>query len=346
MAGPIYGVDLASPQGGNVRFDTFLREGIRFAVPKITQGRMTPDPYFDRNYDGARANGVDVPMVYHYLGVEDPIAQAMWTLQRLGSRKKETRVAIDYESPAFTKLTPIAAVRIAEKYGKTIEDAVGDATKRPVVYTGAYFYPWAQGADSTYLATFALWHAGYPAIKRSGRSRAEYEAYIASLPSEDLRIAQPWRARGLFAIVDQFEGDGGLVLPQGTDADFDLFLGDEADYIAFRDHGLLPKRKPRVTMDPSDIQRALVFLGYDPGPVDGVLGPRTRAAIKMFQYDRGLVVDGVVGRATFRALADAVASAMQRKIQTLRAPTSADDTLPEPIAEAHLDPYFVDRVAA
>ena len=40
------------------------------------------------------------------------------------------------------------------------------------------------------------------------------------------------------------------------------------------------------------IQRALARLGYDPGSADGVLGPKTRAAIRAFQADIGLPKDG------------------------------------------------------
>jgi len=39
------------------------------------------------------------------------------------------------------------------------------------------------------------------------------------------------------------------------------------------------------------IQSALVDRGYDPGPVDGRSGPRTRAAIAAYQRDHGLLVD-------------------------------------------------------
>lgn len=39
------------------------------------------------------------------------------------------------------------------------------------------------------------------------------------------------------------------------------------------------------------IQSALVERGYDPGPVDGRSGPRTRAAIGAYQRDNGLLVD-------------------------------------------------------
>ncbi len=41
-----------------------------------------------------------------------------------------------------------------------------------------------------------------------------------------------------------------------------------------------------------EVQRALAALGYAPGPVDGVAGPRTRQAIRAFQADQGLLQDG------------------------------------------------------
>jgi spore coat assembly protein SafA len=52
------------------------------------------------------------------------------------------------------------------------------------------------------------------------------------------------------------------------------------------------------------LQQALKDQGYDPGPVDGIFGPRTEQAVRSFQQDRGLVVDGVVGRQTWNALAE------------------------------------------
>ena len=55
-------------------------------------------------------------------------------------------------------------------------------------------------------------------------------------------------------------------------------------------------------MNTREIQSRLKALSYDPGPIDGVRGRRTIAAIKAFQRDRGLVVDGIVGPNTRRAL--------------------------------------------
>ena len=43
----------------------------------------------------------------------------------------------------------------------------------------------------------------------------------------------------------------------------------------------------------ANTQSGLSRLGYDPGPVDGVLGPRTSAAIREYQYDNDLALDGL-----------------------------------------------------
>jgi membrane-bound lytic murein transglycosylase B len=42
----------------------------------------------------------------------------------------------------------------------------------------------------------------------------------------------------------------------------------------------------------SKIQEGLLALGYIPGPQDGLIGPKTRGAIRAFQQDHGLQVDG------------------------------------------------------
>ena len=50
------------------------------------------------------------------------------------------------------------------------------------------------------------------------------------------------------------------------------------------------------------IQQKLVRWGYFDGPVDGIYGSKTAAAVKDFQRKNGLAADGVVGSATLAAL--------------------------------------------
>ena len=53
-------------------------------------------------------------------------------------------------------------------------------------------------------------------------------------------------------------------------------------------------------------QDALIFLGYDTGGLDGVFGRRTESSVKEYQRTRGLVVDGIIGPATWRRLMEEV----------------------------------------
>ncbi|WGU39012.1 peptidoglycan-binding protein [Phenylobacterium sp. NIBR 498073] len=50
------------------------------------------------------------------------------------------------------------------------------------------------------------------------------------------------------------------------------------------------------------VQIALMIKGYDPGPADGVLSPKTREALRAFQTAGGLTVSGNMDMATLHAL--------------------------------------------
>lgn len=55
-------------------------------------------------------------------------------------------------------------------------------------------------------------------------------------------------------------------------------------------------------MDVRSIQEALRKAGFDPGPIDGIAGERTRQAIIAFQKANGLKADGIAGPVTLAAL--------------------------------------------
>ena len=54
---------------------------------------------------------------------------------------------------------------------------------------------------------------------------------------------------------------------------------------------LLPFEKISI----KKIQAALKNAGFDPGPIDGKSGPKTKKAIKEFQKSKGLTQDGEIG---------------------------------------------------
>lgn len=74
----------------------------------------------------------------------------------------------------------------------------------------------------------------------------------------------------------------------------------------------LPEARPMLQVGSrgpavASLQRALSWLGWDAGPVDGRFGARTRAAVVAFQRGARLAPDGRVGPATWRRLEESLA---------------------------------------
>ncbi len=63
-------------------------------------------------------------------------------------------------------------------------------------------------------------------------------------------------------------------------------------------------RPPKAKQDTDmvQVQQALKEKGYDPGPVDGILGPSTKAALRAFQKSGGLEPSGQLDRGTVEKL--------------------------------------------
>ena len=70
--------------------------------------------------------------------------------------------------------------------------------------------------------------------------------------------------------------------------------------------GLNPRRRSSVVVG---TQESLAQLGYDPGPADGLMGPRTEAAIREYQSEHSLLIDGRPSNELSRHLASRAAAA-------------------------------------
>ena len=63
-----------------------------------------------------------------------------------------------------------------------------------------------------------------------------------------------------------------------------------------------PSKEGSTGKQVETIQRQLRAKGYDCGNPDGKFGPRTDAAVRQYQMDHGLLVDGIVGPKTWASL--------------------------------------------
>ncbi|MGN6609763.1 MAG: peptidoglycan-binding protein [Jatrophihabitans sp.] len=80
--------------------------------------------------------------------------------------------------------------------------------------------------------------------------------------------------------------------------------------------------------DVADLQRQLLELGYDIQRADGVFGRTTAEALRSFQYDYGLVPDGICGPATLRALRQLGRRVIGGRPQLLREQIAVADSGP------------------
>lgn len=61
-------------------------------------------------------------------------------------------------------------------------------------------------------------------------------------------------------------------------------------------------KKKEISPTVKQIQIALKNAGYNPGPIDGKMGNRTKLAVRTFQRENALGVDGAVGKQTWKLL--------------------------------------------
>lgn len=102
-------------------------------------------------------------------------------------------------------------------------------------------------------------------------------------------------------VVDTGAGIAGALKSPGAwsnIAQADVDPGDE-----------LTDSTPLARSDMREIQRLLLQLGFDPGPIDGRLGPSTARAISSYQEAEGLIVDGKPSQALLLRLREDAARA-------------------------------------
>ncbi len=216
----IRGIDASSIQG---LLDVPSLSEFRFAILKCQQGNDGKDPLFEKNRAALKAAGIFVGS-YHFcypLPHLDPKVQAagFFAASDCGTNLGELPVFLDFEWPAPQEWAKwgCTAVQIALWTKACLEEMTGLFGHRPIVYT----YPWfvtallQGGADLSFMSSYNLWMADY---RFAGKEIVDGMSPV---------IPGPWKARGW--LFWQHDGNGGLKLPNGVDADFNVFNGSEED---------------------------------------------------------------------------------------------------------------------
>lgn len=276
----IYGIDVSSYNGvidwGKVG------AVCGFAVLKITRKDLTADKQFAVNLAGCKGHGIPYG-VYRYVyesteAAAKKAAQAVVALLRRYDAAPGTVVWWDVEDGSIrsaAKTTLTASILAAQQVVEAAGYGFG-------VYCGKYWY---DSVLQTGKLTCPFWIARYPSTKTVAFGTAPAEKYKPSIRHN----LWGW----------QYSSKG--VVPGINHAtDLNVIYGLVGDIWMYP----VPTRTLRKGSKGDDVRWVQERLNCEGAGlrVDGDFGPVTEAAVKEYQLRHGLVVDGITGPATRKAL--------------------------------------------
>ncbi|MCC7074846.1 MAG: hypothetical protein IT383_26285 [Deltaproteobacteria bacterium] len=150
----VKGIDVSYWQS-DVDWARVADDGVEFAFIRVSDGLTHVDTKFERNWAGAKDNGVLRGAYQFFRSNQDPIAQAELLIEKVGQLEPgDLPPVIDVESKDGQ-----SASTIRRKVGQWLDHVEAALGVRPIVYTGPYF--WRDQVGGADFDDHALWIAHY-----------------------------------------------------------------------------------------------------------------------------------------------------------------------------------------
>lgn len=277
------GVDVSVHQGA-IDWKKVAKDGVKFAILRAGYGReiSQKDKYFEVNYAGARAAGIKVGAYWY--SYADSVArgeqEARTFLKAIEGKKFDLPLFFDQEyETAILKLSDATRTDIVLRFVKTVKAAGYECG----LYSSTDFLK--NKLVTSRVAGLKIWLAEYG-------SRLHYTGKVWAW-----QYSSKGRVSGIKGNVDMNHGYFEIAAPTKTQTQ--------------NSTGLLMKNDTgdKVKL----LQHRLNILGNQLAE-DGIWGVQTDQAVRNFQYNYGLAVDGIAGPKTQEKLISEAVVASARTI--------------------------------
>lgn len=274
------GIDVAK-WNGTIDWKKVKDSGVEFAILKVINKQCKMEDSFLTNYNGARSQGLPID-VYNYsyaLTVEKAVSDAKTVLSVINGKKIGT-VWLDIEDKSQINLG-MTLINIINAYKEVIEKA----EFKFGVYTGLSFYNSFIKPFHTFVDC-PFWIARYPSSE---------QMEFSDMPKEDKK------PEILHTLLGWQYTSSGCV--DGISGNVDLSIKyDISEETKEKEEARRILRKGYSGADVVYMQQRLTSKGYGVGEIDGKFGNKTLEAVKAFQAENNLTVDGIVGINTWNSL--------------------------------------------
>ena len=265
-----FGIDCAQWQGV-IDWEKVKKDGVKFAILKVTQKNNTVEKAFERNYAGCAKQGIPVG-VYRYVYAKTAAAataEAKAIVSVLKGKKIPCGVWLDMEDASIRGIGKSALNAVIAAERKVLEAAgyqVG-------VYCSQDWYEHVLDVDKLDMP---FWMARYGT--NNGRQKTK-PCVKRRHTLWGWQYSSVGRVSGISGSVDvnvAYQAPG--TVTGGAAASDLLRKGDRGEAVKL-------------------LQQRLTICGWIL-TADGIWGAKTDSAVRAYQYKAGLTVDGIVGPKT------------------------------------------------
>lgn len=235
------GVDVSNWQG-YIDYAKVKNDGIDVVYIKASQGRDYKDPYFELNYENAKANGLLVG-VYHFLtarSITEAEREAEFFASVISEKQIDCKLAMDFEE--FGSLTRPEINDISKAFLERLEEITG---KETIVYSDIF------NSRNTFELSeeYPLWIAFYGEYAELEEIRSNWKTWQGQQYTDDGRVS------GIRGYVDKDRFTEEVLLGDSSevphfDAPREKNLSEQIEYTVQRGDTLWEiSRRYNVTID-------------------------------------------------------------------------------------------------